>query len=145
MTEKSCWEPQCMAPALIRWALGLLFFVSGIGKIANLAGFVQGYLAPAFQATWLPAGLVSAYGYALPFVEVVIGGMLILGLFPRLALFVTGLTLLSLAFGQMLLKQQGTVGNIFLYILMAAAALNMQAGDVWTLPWRRLSGSRKES
>jgi thiosulfate dehydrogenase [quinone] large subunit len=122
-----------MAPALLRWALGLLFLVGGLAKLPTVGGFVQGYLVPAFEKTFLPKGLVAAYGYALPFVEVVLGVLLILGLCRHFALLLSGLTLLSLGFGQMLLKEHGTVANICLYVLMTAAALYMGECDCWVV------------
>ena len=145
METKSCWDPKCMAPAIIRWAMGTLFLVGGIAKLGNLTGFVTGYLVPAFAKTILPEGLVAVYGYALPFVEVILGGMLILGFFRNLALFVSGLTLISLAFGQILLQQHATVANIFVYILMVSAALFMSAQDCWTVCRCFACGEKKES
>lgn len=140
-----CWDPKSMAPALIRWSLGMLFLVAGINKLGNPAGFVYGYLAPAFEKTFLPAGLVNAYGHALPYVETAIGVLLILGLFRTFALLLTGVTLISLAFGQILLQQQGTVANIFLYILMTAVALAMSKHDVWGVGYCRTRGTCGEA
>jgi thiosulfate dehydrogenase (quinone) large subunit len=140
-----CWDPKCMAPALIRWALGVMFLVGGISKIMMGRGFVTGYLVPAFEKTFLPGGLVAAYGYALPYVEAVIGVLLVLGLFRHFALLLTGVTLVSLAFGQILLQQHGTVANIFLYVFMTAAALWMSDHDRWTLGCRGACGTRDEA
>ncbi len=128
-----CSNPKSLAPALIRWALGVLFLTSGIPKLLGLGGFVNGYLVPAFEKTFLPGGLVAAYGYALPVAETLLGVLLILGLFRTCALALTGLTLLSLAFGQMLLKQHATVTNIFIYVLMTALALWMDEADTLKL------------
>jgi thiosulfate dehydrogenase [quinone] large subunit len=126
-------DPKSLAPALIRWALGLLFLVGGIGKLMDLGGFVKGYLVPAFEKTVLPGGLVATYGYALPFVEVAIGVLLILGLCRTCALVLTGVTLISLGFGQILLRQHATVANIYVYVLMTAIALWMGEHDRWAL------------
>ena len=131
--RKQCSDATCMAPALLRWAVGLMFLVAGLSKLPKLGGFVNGYLVPAFEDTVLPGGLVAAYGYVLPFLELILGILLILGICRTLALLLTGLTLLSLAFGQQLLQEHGTVANIFLYILMVAAALYMGDQDRWTL------------
>ena len=121
-------DPRRVASALLRWALGLVFLIGGIMKLTSgLEGFVHGYLVPAFAKTPLPPVLVTAYGYTLPFVEVVIGVWLILGVLRIPALALTGATLLSLAFGQILLQQHAIVANIFLYVLMAAVALYMEA------------------
>jgi hypothetical protein len=74
----SCMNPRRLAPALIRWALGILFLVGGVAKLTALGGFVNGYLVPAFSKTFLPSGWVAAYGYALPFVELALGVLLLI-------------------------------------------------------------------
>jgi len=117
--------------------------VAGLGKIGHVAGFVTGYLAPTFEKTALPDWLVAGYGHTLPFVELLIGVLLLLGLFRNFALLLTGVTLLSLAFGQLLLQQAGTVANIMQYVLMAAVALWMSESDTWTLAKRGACGKDK--
>lgn len=121
------------AVALGRWALGILFFFSGLGKCANPSGFANGYLAPAFADTFLPGFLVTAYGYALPYAELVLGALLLLGLFRNTVLTLTGLTLISLAFGQMLLKEHATVANIFVYIAITGLVLFAERWDTLRL------------
>jgi thiosulfate dehydrogenase [quinone] large subunit len=129
--------------ALVRWALGLMFLVGGVSKLFMLKGFVTGYLAPAFEKTFLPGWLVMSYGYALPFVEAILGLLLIVGCCRTFTLFVTGLTLISLAFGQMLVQGHAIVANIMLYILMTAVALFVQEHDRCGWPW--CCGKRGES
>jgi thiosulfate dehydrogenase (quinone) large subunit len=129
---RCCVRSKCMAIALLRWAVGLMFLVGGVAKLRMpVKGFVAGYLVPAFEKTFLPAWLVSAYGYALPFVETALGILLILGIWRNGALFLTGLTLISLAFGQMLIQGSATVANIMLYVLMTAVALLREEDDGW--------------
>ena len=81
----------------------------------------------------LPTWLISVYGYALPFVETLLGILLIAGVFRTFTALLTGLTLISLAFGQMLVQGQAVVANIMLYILMTAAILFWQEHDGWGL------------
>jgi thiosulfate dehydrogenase [quinone] large subunit len=133
MHSSCCLDPRPAAPALIRWSLGLLMLTSGVSKLMNLGGFVNGYLQPAFEQTFLPSWLTAGYGYALPPVEALLGLLLLLGVCRTCVLLLNGLTLLSLAFGQILLKNHGTVANIFLYLLMTAAALWMSGEDRWGL------------
>lgn len=133
-TEQKHCVSQCAGMALLRWALGLLFLAGGVAKILNLEGFVSGYLVPAFEKTFLPGWMIAAYGYALPFVEALLGISLILGVCRTPALLLTGLTLISLAFGQMLLQNHATVANIMLYILMTAVALLFPQYDGWVVP-----------
>jgi thiosulfate dehydrogenase (quinone) large subunit len=117
--------------ALVRWMLGILFLFAGIGKMSGILGFVNGYLVPQFEKTFLPVALVRAYGLTLPFVELALGTLLILGVCRNMTLFVTGLTLLSLAFGQILIQGHAVVANIALYLLMTGALLYFGADDRW--------------
>ena len=127
----ACFDCRSAALALVRWGLGVLFLVGGISKLFHLGGFVGGYLTPAFAGTFLPAGLVAAYGYALPFVEVLLGVALVLGLCRNVALLVAGLTLISLAFGQMLLQKFDVVAQIFFYLFMTGSVLFLGEYDRW--------------
>ena len=122
-----------MGLALLRWGLGLRLLVSGVSKIGDLGGFVNGYILPAFAETILPGWMVAPYGYALPPVELLLGVLLILGLFRNLTLLVTGLTFLSLAFGQMLLQQHSTVLDILLYLFLTTVLLYLGEKDRWIL------------
>jgi len=111
-----------------------MFLMGGVTKLFMLKGFVTGYLVPAFANTFLPVWLLTLYGYALPFVETILGIALILGVCRTPALLVTGITLVSLAFGQMLLQNHVVVANIMLYILMTAVVLLFPQYDGWALP-----------
>ena len=129
--DRKCDVGVCAGVALLRWALGLLFLVGGVAKLFMLRGFVTGYLVPAFEKTFLPVWLLTLYGYALPFVEAALGIALLLGVCRTTTLLATGLTLISLAFGQMLIQGHAVVANIMLYLLMTALALIFREHDVW--------------
>lgn len=131
--QRNCLS-QCAGLALLRWALGVLFLAGGVAKLFRLEGFVTGYLVPAFENTFLPVWMLTAYGYALPFVEALLGLALILGVCRTPTLLLTGLTLISLAFGQILLQNHATVVGIMLYILMTAIALLFPQYDGWVVP-----------
>ncbi len=135
MDTKECSKSaKALGVALLRWALGLMFLVAGVSKLCTLTAFVTGYLAPAFETTFLPGWLVAAYGYALPFVETILGVLLLVGCCRTASLAVAGLTLISLAFGQMLVQGQAIVANIMLYILMTAVILFLQEHDRYGWP-----------
>ena len=82
---------------LNRLSLGALFAYAGCFKIFKLGveTFVSG---PYKQVTpsWLPAWFAVPYGYALPFVELTTGLLLILGLLSRLSATLMVLLLLSI-------------------------------------------------
>lgn len=80
---------------LNRLSLGLYFLCAGVDKIrAGMRSFVDGTFTT-LRPLWLPDAIARPYGYALPILEVVFGGMLILGLVGRLTAAVVGLMILS--------------------------------------------------
>ncbi len=118
--------------ALGRWCLGVMFLFAGIGKFPNVGGFAD-YLLKQFEKTWLPPALVGGFGNVLPFVEIALGVLLVLGIFRNAALFIAGLLLISLMFGQILLGQPQVVFSNTAYLFMAAGLLFLAKHDRWVL------------
>jgi len=91
------------AIAFARLVLGLIFFMAGVHKV-----FVQGPLEHArkwflpFSDTFLPVWSLWAVGTAIPFVELVAGGLLLVGLRIREALLALGGVLVVVTFGHLL-------------------------------------------
>lgn len=88
-----------IAILLNRLALGGIMFFAGLRKMmpfdsftANLTKFAE----RAADMAPLPMFLGRAYGYALPFVELLAGLMMILGLWFRLSATVIALVMLSI-------------------------------------------------
>ena len=118
---------------LNRLSLGLLFFFAGVRKLipaqedqtmfqklAEFAGFV------ASQAP-LPDMLGRAYGYALPFVELAAGGLLVIGVASRASAGVIALMLLSfmIAMGLDLWPAQGPAFSKELVLFTLAVMLTV--------------------
>src|SRR3989442_813214 len=114
-----CCSPRAAALALGRWCLGLIFLFFGLAKFKNLAGFAQ-QTVDQFQKTWLPPFLVRIFGHVLPFAEVVLGALLIVGLFRNVTLFATGFLLVLLTFGEVLQGQAQVVFFNTGYVFMTA-------------------------
>jgi thiosulfate dehydrogenase (quinone) large subunit len=125
--------PQAAAVALGRWTLGVIFLFYGIGKLPDVAGFAS-MLAVQFEKTWLPQWSVTVFGYILPFLEVTVGALLIIGLARNAVLFATGLLLIALTFGQVILQQPPVVFYNTVYLFLCAALLFLDDFDRWTIP-----------
>ena len=92
-------NPRWLAYAILRITLGGVFLFYGVGKfVAGVAATAQGF-QDGFAKTWLPGASVYAFSFALPFFEVTVGTLLILGLFTRFAAAVAGLLIAALTFG----------------------------------------------
>ena len=120
------------AVALARWSLGIALFFIGLGKFPNIGAVAQ-YITMPFENTWLPKWLLLPYAYALPFFEVGLGALLVLGLWRNAVLFVTGLLFISLTFGQILIQKFDVVSNNMIYVFMTAGVLFLDRYDRWVL------------
>ena len=86
-----------------RAVVGLIFFMAGVWKVFELgpAAHVRRYFLP-FQDTFLPTWSLWAVGFAIPFVELIAGALVILGLLTRPALISLGFVLVIVTFGHLL-------------------------------------------
>ena len=86
-----------------REVLGLIFFMAGVYKVFQLGPLdhARKYFLP-FADTFLPVWSLWATGVAIPFVELIAGGLLIIGLRIREALVALGFVLVIVTFGHLL-------------------------------------------
>jgi thiosulfate dehydrogenase [quinone] large subunit len=102
--------------ALMRIAYGVIFLFYGIGKFrGGLANFVGG-MNQQFSGK-LPAFMVMPFAYVLPFGEMVSGALILLGLFTRAGLMISGLLLIGLTFGLVMLGRADGVAHNLIYVL----------------------------
>jgi len=86
-----------------RLALGLIFFMAGVWKVFQLGPLqhARKYFLP-FADTFLPVWSLWATGVVIPFVELIGGALVILGLRTREALIALGFVLAIVTFGHLL-------------------------------------------
>ena len=94
--------PADVAKSLARVALGWFLFHQGWGKVVGewsegLGSFYRGNQFQNNNPEWLPTFIAALYAYALPWVELAFGALLILGVFNRLSAGVATLIFLSIA------------------------------------------------
>src|ERR1041384_597694 len=105
------------AYALMRATFGIVFLFFGITKfIRGVSPFAQG-MQQRFAGK-LPMLIVVPFGYSLPFFEVLLGVFLLVGLFNSLSVTATGLLLMALTFGMVILGDTPTVANNLIYVLI---------------------------
>jgi thiosulfate dehydrogenase (quinone) large subunit len=106
-----------IAYALLRVTMGVIFLFYGINKlISGVVSFV-GTMNQQFSGK-LPAFMVMPFAYAIPFAEVTAGALILLGLLTRLGLVISGLLLIGLTFGMVMLGQAPTVAHNLQYGLV---------------------------
>jgi Methylamine utilisation protein MauE. len=89
------WRRTDLIGLLARLILGIVIIVAGALKVTSPA--VSARAVRAFQI--LPYDFAGYVGYALPVVEIVIGLLLVVGLFTRLSAMVGGLLMLAFIIG----------------------------------------------
>lgn len=91
-----------VARGVMRVALGWFLFHQGWGKVVQetsegLGSFYRGNQFQNNNPDWLPGLIAAPYGYALPWLELTFGALLILGLFNRASAGIATLIFLSIA------------------------------------------------
>ena len=130
-----------------RLILGLIFFMAGEWKVFSLGPLEharQLFVVP-YARTLLPPWLLWTTGTIVPFVELVAGGLLLLGLFTRPALLGLGGVLVLVTFGHLLKEPLYEFHThviprtaLLLFILAMPRAADYWGVDAWWL--RRRSG-----
>lgn len=125
------WSAETWAFMALRLFLGLRLLIAGLGKFNGENGYAFSHyydtFAPrivgAFAATNLPAFLVAPFAYAVGYLEIALGLLLLLGVRAKHTLAASALTFVALGFGQMILRSNETVTQIAVHLLLCAAAL----------------------
>lgn len=104
MSSRRPADPRALAAFVARVMLGLIFFMAGWWKVFGL-GAVQharSLFVEPYADTWLPGWALWATGTAVPFVELVGGGLLIAGWLRWPAALGLGGVLILVTFGHLL-------------------------------------------
>lgn len=136
-TDSDCCgcDPRVAAVALGRWCIGVMLLFYGMGKLGAVGEFAA-YVSTLFKETWLPNWVTGSFGHVLPYTETILGALLILGIARNVVLFIAGLQMIALMFGQVLLSQPPVVFYNVSYLFMIAAVLFLARYDRWVL-WPR--------
>jgi thiosulfate dehydrogenase [quinone] large subunit len=105
------------AYALARISYGVIFLFYGVGSLmGGISNFV-GAMNQQFSGK-LSAVMVMPFAYFLPFAEAISGALILLGLFTRIGLILSGLLLIGLTFGLVILGQGPSVAHNLQFVLM---------------------------
>src|SRR5262245_30473817 len=105
---------------LVRVPIGALFIMAGFMKFrmeGGLSGFVN--MALPMSKNYMPEALGKTYLYMLPFVELLVGVMILLGLFTRFAALIAALIMISIMMAVTGVKMpDGSYhSNLFIFIM----------------------------
>ncbi len=125
-------DHKTLAYGLMRLALGLNIFGHGFFRIlSGVAAFAAG-TAQGMDKGPLPHALSLGFGYAIPWIELVLGLLLMAGLMTRLALAAGQLFMIALTFGTTSIQNWNGAQTQLLYNLAFFAML-------WLVEWNALS------
>lgn len=101
--QESTVSDRSWAILFARLVLGLIFFMAGAFKVFQLGPLehARKYFLP-YADTFLPGWSLWAMGVAIPFIELIAGALVILGLRTRAALVGLGSVLVIVTFGHLL-------------------------------------------
>ena len=107
-------EKYTTAYALARLPIGFSFLGHGLVRIPKLSVFAEG-MAQSFTKTLLPESLVLGFAYVLPFVELLLGIAIILGIHMRKTTTVGVALICILIFGSSLQESWSSVATQMFY------------------------------
>ena len=109
----------CFAFLILRLGIGITFFLAGLNKLMNYSGVIDSFPGN-FAGTWLPGFLVTWFAHTLPFAEIILGFLLIVGLFTRPALYLAGLLMVVLNFGLLVRGDSDKAAGNIPYLIVIA-------------------------
>jgi thiosulfate dehydrogenase [quinone] large subunit len=117
----------------LRLGIGMSMLVHGLNRIGHIPAFAQ-QMVSLFAKTWLPGPAVVAFAYLTPLVELLIGALVMPGLFTQPALVAGGLWMVALIFGSTLAQDYNVVGiqllySLIFFLLLRHEALNELSAD----------------
>jgi len=127
---------------IVRWILGLLFLMAGIWKVFVLtpAAHAQQFFVEGLSQTWIPIWLLQIYGYSIPFLELVAGLLICIGLKSREALIAVGLLLIVTTYGHALQQPLFDIAGhtftrlaLIVFLLLAPLGTDRYSVDQWLL------------
>jgi thiosulfate dehydrogenase [quinone] large subunit len=120
-----------IAYAALRIAFGVNMAMHGVNRVLAGVGQFAAAMAQEFSATVLPRWMVLAFGQVLPFVELAIGILLLIGLWTRGTLLSGMAVIAALMFGTALKGDWNILGTQLLYALVYYLLLARRADDAF--------------
>lgn len=108
-------DNKALAIHLLRISFGINYFFHGVVRLPNLEKFVTG-MQNTFENTILPNFLVTPIANGIPFIEIIIGILLLLNKYTRETLIATFILMNILVIGSSFAQKWDIVGLQATYI-----------------------------
>ncbi|SDF18327.1 DoxX family protein [Terriglobus roseus] len=116
-------DHKAVAYAIMRLALGMNIFGHGFFRILSGVGNFASGMAQGMDKGPLPHVLTLSFGYCIPWIELTVGLLIILGLFTRFALASGALLMVALTFGTTSVQNWNGAGTQLMYSFIFFAML----------------------
>ncbi|SHN08472.1 thiosulfate dehydrogenase [quinone] large subunit [Cyclobacterium lianum] len=116
----------------IRLGIGISMFGHGLVRIPKLANFSTGMLDD-FDGSFIPEFVVMPFSCALPFLEFILGSMLILGWKTRLAGMMGAVLMLMLMAGTTMIENWGALPSQMIHLLFFILVYEFHGKNTWAL------------
>ena len=121
-----------LAYLLVRLALASSMLGHGMARFSKLQAF-NSWMVVTYQNTMIPSMVVSGFSSMLPFLEFVIGLMILLGLFNKASSFIGGLIMSILVFGSCLIESWEWLPSQFIHVLFFVVLLAYSKYNCWCI------------
>lgn len=117
---------------MIRLGIGISMLGHGLVRIPKLMAFSEGMLKN-FEDSILPDFLLTPFSYALPFVEFLIGLLLILGWQTKRTAVAGGFLMLALIAGTSLIENWGALPSQMIHLLFFVLVYEFNKANAFAL------------
>lgn len=131
-------DHRALSYLLMRVALGMNFFGHGFFRILTGVGAFAAGTAQSMAKGPLPHALTLSFGYCIPWLELLVGILLFLGLFTRPALVAGALFMVALTFGTTSVQNWAGAGTQLQYSFIFFAMLWLADADAYSVDARWL-------
>lgn len=122
---------------LLRLAIGVSLFGHGLVRMPKLGGFSQ-WMVNSFKDSMLPDFIVLPFSYILPFLELIIGFLIIIGLFTKQALVAGAVVMIALIFGSTLIESWEALPVQLIHVAFLAGLLHFSNANAYSVDsWLR--------
>jgi thiosulfate dehydrogenase [quinone] large subunit len=112
-----------------RLAIGMSFFGHGLVRMFKLNGFSH-WMVGQFQKSYLPEALIIPFSYILPFAELIVGVLLLIGLFTREAAIAGAVVMLVLIFGTTSIENWEAIPTQLIHVAFLVVVLQFLPGKL---------------
>lgn len=122
LLQNSIYMEHKFAYFFLRLPIAMSLLGHGLVRLPKLTVF-SNWMVDFMQESWIPASLILGFSYAVPFVEVILGIFLLLGLFTRQTLYGSLLLMSIFIFGNCTIEKWDAVSVQLIHAVYFALLL----------------------